>query len=808
MKKVISLILCVCLLFGVFSAAFAANSATIHKVSVNGYFDQASARKIITKVNNFRTDETQAWAWDPTDTVHEKYKNLKPYTYDYELEQIAMKRATELAVYYGHTRPNGKEWYTAHTKYNSETNYSIGENVAAGQDTIDQVFNMWLETNYKYAGQSHRRNLLGGIDLERKFTSMAMACFIYDGVKYWCMLFRSANINPTPTTIGTQSADYSVDLTTDFIARYCSYCNAIVLKGASVCPKCKKAVGSGSKYCIALANRFNNNFVMNFGEEYNLATIDGTLINSNPIVFEDENRNVPFPNPVKFVPTLKTSNPQVITVSGTKLTAVNAGTAVITATVLGQSISFNATVLKSNLNNASVILKDDTFIYTPGQTIVPMVEKVTLNGKTVSSTYYDVSYILPNGLGTGVLTVTGKGNFEGSAYATFEVIERSDCTHKKIQIIPAVAPTCMNTGLTEGKVCAICGVTVQEQTVVARQGHKIVTDKEVPANCVDTGLGEGSHCSVCGKVFEEQEVLPINPSNHKSIITIPSTEPTCSTIGASEGKYCSSCGVTIKEQTTIPKLRHTIVNDARVEPTCTKDGKTAGSHCSKCGEVFEAQQPLVKLGHNYTVSQYKKATLSANGYNRIVCSRCNAIDPNNNKIYYYPKTFTLSKTNFVYNGKVQTPTLAVKTSAGMALKKGTDYTLSYSSGRKSVGKYNIKITFKGNYSGTKTLVYNIIPKSTAISSIAGTKNGFTARWKKQASYTNGYQVQYSLYSNFKTGTVLTAKSVNSLIVKVGKLKAGKRYYVRVRTYKTVKYSGKNVNVYSAWSPIRSVVTKK
>lgn len=785
MKKIISLILCACLLFSAFSAAFTSSADTIYKVSVNGYFDQASARNILTTVNNFRTNKSQAWAWDPTDTTKEYYTNLKPYTYDYELEQIAMKRATELAVYYGHTRPNGKEWYTAHTKYNIESNYSIGENVAAGQDTIDQVFNMWLETNYKYAGQSHRRNLLGGIDLERKFTSMAMACFVYDGVKYWCMLFRSANINPTPTTVGTQTADYSVDLTSDFIAK-----------------------DANEKYRITLANRYNN-FVMSLGDTYNLATIEGTLINTNPIVFEDTERKVPFPNPVKFVPVLKTSNSKVITVSGTKLTAVNAGTAVITATVLGQSISFNATVLKANLDNAVVTLKDDTLIYTDGQTITPIVENVTLNGKTVPSSSYDVSYIMPDRLGTGIVTVTGKGNYEGSAYATFEVIERSACTHKKIQIIPAVAATCINTGLTEGKRCSICGVTVQEQTVIGIQGHKLVNDPAVPATCVDTGLSEGSHCSICGYVHPDQaqQVLPINPNNHKSVITIPSTAPTCSTVGLSEGRYCASCGVTIKEQTIIPKLPHTVVTDKRVEPTCTTDGHTQGSHCSKCGEVFTATQPIAKLGHNYSVSQYKKATLSENGYNRIACSRCGAVDPDNNTIYYYPKTFTLSKTNFVYNAKVQTPTLVIK-SADKTLKNGVDYTLSYSSGRKLVGRYAIKVTFKGNYSGTKTLVYNIIPKATAITSIAGTKKGFTARWRKQAVQTHGYQVQYSLYSNFKTGTVLTAKSVNSLIVKVGKLTGGKRYYVRVRTYRTVKYAGKNLNLYSAWSPIKSVVTKK
>ncbi len=773
MKRIVSLFLCVCLLFGVFSVAFSTNAATIYKVSVNGYFEQTNARKMLTYVNNFRTDKNKAWAWNATNTAKEYY-TLNKLTYDYDLEKIAMQRATELAVYYGHTRPNGKEWYTSHTQYNNTNGYYIGENIAAGQDTIDHVFDMWLETNEPYAGQSHRRNMLGGI--EHKYTSMAVACFCYFDVYYWCMLFRSVNINPTPTSIGTQPADYSVDLSSDYISK------------------------------VALADNFNN-YVLNVGDTQNFSLIDGTLITTNPIVFEDVAKQHPYPMPVKYVPSLTTSNSNVITISGTTLTAINAGTARITATVMGKSISVNATVLKTNLVNAKITLRDDTFIYTEGQTIVPSIETVTIGSKTVPASSYDYSYTLPEKTGTGVLTITGKGNYEGSAYATFEIIEKSDCTHKKLITLPAVQATCIDRGLTEGKRCAVCNAIVQEQTVVPLQAHKIVNDKAVPSTCVETGLSEGSHCSVCGKVVEEQQIVPVNPNNHKSIETIPSTAPTCQTPGLTEYRYCAACGEVINRQITIPRLSHTVVSISRVEPTCTTDGHTQGSHCSKCGEVFTATQPLAKLGHNYTVSQHAKATLTKNGYKRIACSRCGAVDPDNNTIYYYPKTFTLSKTNFIYTGKVQTPKLVIK-SANKTLKNGVDYTLSYSSGRKLVGRYAIKVTFKGNYSGTKTVVYNIIPKSTAITSIAGTKKGFTARWRKQAVQTNGYQVQYSLYANFKTGTTLTAKSVNSLIVKVGKLTGGKRYYVRVRTYRTVKYAGKNINIFSTWSPIKSVTAKK
>ena len=70
-----------------------------------------------------------------------------------------------------------------------------------------------------------------------------------------------------------------------------------------------------------------------------------------------------------------------------------------------------------------------------------------------------------------------------------------------------------------------------------------------------------------------------------------------------------------------------------------------------------------------------------------------------------------------YNGKVRTPKVIVKDRTGKTLVKNTDYTVSYAKGRKYVGKYAVKITFKGKYSGTKTLYFTIKPKATSISSL-------------------------------------------------------------------------------------------
>ena len=135
--------------------------------------------------------------------------------------------------------------------------------------------------------------------------------------------------------------------------------------------------------------------------------------------------------------------------------------------------------------------------------------------------------------------------------------------------------------------------------------------------------------------------------------------------------------------------------------------------------------------------------------------------------------------------------------------------MSYAKGRKYVGKYAVKITFKGKYSGTKTLYFTIKPKATNISSLTAGSKKFTVKWKKQATQTTGYQVQVATNKKFKKNKkTVTIKKQKTTKTTVKKLKAKKKYYVRVRTYKTVKINGKSIRIYSGWSKAKTVTTKK
>ena len=170
------------------------------------------------------------------------------------------------------------------------------------------------------------------------------------------------------------------------------------------------------------------------------------------------------------------------------------------------------------------------------------------------------------------------------------------------------------------------------------------------------------------------------------------------------------------------------------------------------------------------------------------------------------KSAKLSKTKYTYNGKVQKPSVTVIGADGKKLA-ASSYTVSYPSGCKNVGNYAVTVSLKGKYSGTYKLSYSIVPKATSVSKLKAAKKGFTVTWKKQKTQVTGYQVQYSLKKSFQSATVKTVKKNKATSLKVTKLKAKKTYYVRVRTYKEVKVSGKTVKLYSAWSNAKKIKTK-
>ena len=164
----------------------------------------------------------------------------------------------------------------------------------------------------------------------------------------------------------------------------------------------------------------------------------------------------------------------------------------------------------------------------------------------------------------------------------------------------------------------------------------------------------------------------------------------------------------------------------------------------------------------------------------------------------------LGATSYTYDGKVKTPTVTVKNAAGKVLKKNTDYTVTYAAGRKNVGTYKVTVKFKGNYTGTNTASFVINPPKTSLTSVVAGSKRFTAKWTKKSTQVTGYQIQYATSSSFKSAKTVSVTSYKTVSKLVKSLKGKTRYYVRVRTYKTV---GKT-KYYSSWSTYKKVTTKK
>ena len=357
----------------------------------------------------------------------------------------------------------------------------------------------------------------------------------------------------------------------------------------------------------------------------------------------------------------------------------------------------------------------------------------------------------------------------------------------------------------EAWVCTSCGkIFTDAEGIVeydpdpCKDGHTIVIDQGKAATCTTDGLTEGKHCSVCKTVLVPQEVIPAS-HNWEENFTIDK-EPSCTTEGR-KSIHCKKCGET-KDEQVIPATGHDFTEWETIEETsCTKEGITQ-RRCKICGftETKKLDKKAHEWGTEYTVDQ--PATFAADGSKSIHCKNCETIS----EAIAIPRinSVKISATAYTYSGGVKTPSVTVKDVNGNALHNKTDYIVQYASGRKNVGTYKVIVTFKDNYSGKKTLSFTIDPKGTTISSLSKSKKAFTAKWKKQSAQTSGYQLLYSTNSKFKSrNKYVTVSSYKTTSKTIKKLAAKKKYYVKIRTYRSV--SGKKY--YSGWSAAKTVVTK-
>lgn len=391
----------------------------------------------------------------------------------------------------------------------------------------------------------------------------------------------------------------------------------------------------------------------------------------------------------------------------------------------------------------------------------------------------------------------------------------SRCDATKDEIIDALGHTevilegtpadCINPGVKEGKQCSVCNRVLVDKEPTPALGHELVLDpnKSIAATCTEKGYSY-SKCSRCDYV-EEKETAP---AEHTWGEWTETTAATCEAKGE-QTRVCSICN-TIDTQD-IPSLGgHVVATLPGYEATCTVNGKTSGSYCEKCETIFEEQLDIQAPGHVLGEQReiVKKATITEDGEYAYRCSVCDGSENAIKIAKIDESSIKLAATSYYYNGKVKTPAVAIKDTDGNELIKGTDYEVVYDTGRKAPGKYNVEITFMGNYEGEAKLTFSIKPIKTAKVSYENKGDHILITWDKVEGAT-GYTVY--IYKDSENGTTRKAlKTLTGTSYKLTKdyngkaLKLDENYRIGIES-RTKTEDG---TVLKSKAPAEKVVTRK
>lgn len=277
------------------------------------------------------------------------------------------------------------------------------------------------------------------------------------------------------------------------------------------------------------------------------------------------------------------------------------------------------------------------------------------------------------------------------------------------------------------------------------------------------------------------------------------------TVGAH--KYSNNCDTTCNYCNAKRTIKHTYSNS-----------------CDTSCNVCKATRTITHAYKTITT----KATLSKNGSIVKKCTVCGKVA--SNTAIKYAKTFKLSTTTYTYNSGVKTPTVTVKDSAGKTLKKNTDYTVTYASGRKNAGTYKVTVKMIGKYSGTKTLTFKINPAKISSYKLSATtytydgkvkspsvtvKNASGVNLTKNTHYTvtyvsgrknvGTYKVTVKGKGNY-TGTKTLTFKINPPKTTVSKLTAGKKSITVAITKKSTQVTGYQIQ-YSTSKTFSKATTK-
>ena len=395
LRRLLAFVLIVSLLpLGYAGNVMAATTGT-RNVSIQVTYGQTDARNVYGMINSMRRNLSDAWYWDANNYTKTYCNNLQPLTYDYALEQVAMKRAAEIALSYSHTRPNGTNYYTAYSE-NGVYAGVYAENIGVNYSSASALHNAMREDNANYSGQEQRRNMLNS-----QFTAVGIGHVYYNGYHYWVEEFANTVTRTSYTTPNNQTTTV----------------NNIQIAESNI-----------TSDQIVVPSSIGNYIQMSAGQTIDLSGCYENIKVSN---HWPSNANCPIVQGLNMY----VSNTAVAYISGTKLIANTVGSTTLTLNRPDGRIPLQIPVQVTGANNsnntysyyipnASVgTIVDQTYT---GYDIRPSVSVWLNGGYLYEGRDYTLTYSNNRNIGTASVTINGIGNYYGSRTVYFRIVNHGN----------------------------------------------------------------------------------------------------------------------------------------------------------------------------------------------------------------------------------------------------------------------------------------------------------------------------------------------------------------------------------------------
>ena len=407
-------------------------------VKITYNVDNESARSLFSLINDWRTGG-DAWYYEEGGSKH-MCGALNALTYDYDLEQIALQRAYEIAVSYSWKRPTGDSWNTC--TYNNTP--SRGENRAHGKSTASGILVELQATDKDYSFQTERRDLLSS-----SYKAAGIAHVSIDGSDFWVVEYGYKNSGAAATTAlkGTVTASVKVDL---------------------------------SKFSLRIqpAGEIPEMYV---GETAALPELKATLQTATV-----DSYGIPVSSDLLKDVTWTSSNTSAFVINNNKtITAKGAAGATLTASATydGMTATCRMTVSASSIsiNSSDVKCTVPACYYTIGdvrpEPVITYQGQTLEKGKDYTITGYSNNIEVSS---NAVIHIKGKGRFTDTRDIKFSIAKRdiNDCSIYEIsdveytgnKVTPAVRITINGMSLTEGT-----DYTLSSDSIKAGNGKATIT---------------------------------------------------------------------------------------------------------------------------------------------------------------------------------------------------------------------------------------------------------------------------------------------------------------------------------------------